>query len=557
MLLGIFMFGGIGLSLLGPQVLRYFIDTAKSGGALGSLIRAGVLFLLISLVRQLVQLVSAYLGQEVGWRATNHMRENLARHCLSLDMSFHHTHTPGDMVERVDGDTTTLSNFFSQFVLEVIGNTLLVVGILIVVSREDWRIGIALTAFAAVAFTVYNLTRSIGVPIYTAERETYSRLYGFIEERLIGIEDMRTNGGNPYTMGRFYDFNRHAFQRVLKSEFMGEVLISISRVMFALGYALAMGMSIYLYRDGTFTLGTVFMVFQYTAMIRAPLDQISRQINDLQKATAGLKRIEQFHHMTPQIQDGTESLAGSGALSVNFNDVTFSYVEDEVVLKDVSFKLKAGKVLGLLGRTGSGKTTITRLLFRLYDPDAGQIRLGDAPITDVRLDSLREHAGLVTQDVQIFHATVRENLSLFDPTVPDSRMLEVIKEFRLSTWYESLPDGLDTVVTSGGLSAGEAQLLAFARVFLKDPGVVILDEPSSRLDPVTEAQIDKAVERLLRDRTAIIIAHRLRTVQKVDEIMILEDGQVGEYGEREKLIENPNSRFSHLLRTGLEEVIAA
>ena len=301
MLLGIFMFGGISLSLLGPQVLRYFIDAARSGGAMGSLIQAGVFFLLISFVRQLVRLASAYLGQDVGWRATNRMRENLARHCLSLDMSFHHTHTPGEMVERVDGDTTMLSNFFSQFVLEVIGSAFLVIGVLIAVFREDWRIGIALTIFAAVAFTVYNLTRSIAVPVYTAEREGYSRLYGFIEERLIGIEDIRTNGGNPYTMARFYDVNRHAFRRVLKSELMGEILISISRVMFALGYALAMGMSIYLYRDGAFTLGTVFMVFQYTAMIRVPLDQISRQINDLQKATAGLTRIEQFHHLTPQI----------------------------------------------------------------------------------------------------------------------------------------------------------------------------------------------------------------------------------------------------------------
>ncbi|MCZ6676364.1 MAG: ATP-binding cassette domain-containing protein, partial [Candidatus Poribacteria bacterium] len=163
--------------------------------------------------------------------------------------------------------------------------------------------------------------------------------------------------------------------------------------------------------------------------------------------------------------------------------------------------------------------------------------------------------GIVTQDVQLFNATVRENLTIFNPTIADERMLAVIEELGLSAWYQSLPQGLDTVITSGGLSAGEAQLLAFARVFLKNPGIIILDEPSSRLDPATEQQIDRAVQKLLYNRTGIIIAHRLGTVQRVNEIMILEDGEVWEHGEREKLVKDPNSRFSQLLKTGLEEVI--
>ena len=550
------MFGGIGLNLLGPQILRDFIDTAKSDGPTRRLIYAGILFILIGSFRQAIRLVTSYLGQDVGWRATNQMRGDLALHCLSLDMWFHHEHTPGEMVERVDGDTTALSNFFSEFVIQVVGSIFLLIGVLVLLFREDWRIGAALTAFAVLALVVYNLTRSIAVPIYTAERESYSKLYGFIEERLIGIEDIRTNGGIPYTMDRFYDVNRGVFKRVLKSEIMGEVLRAITRVLFALGYALAMGMSIFLYRESVFTIGTVFMVFQYTAMLRRPLDQISRQINDLQKATAGLKRIEQLYRTETRVQDGTEMLSSTGALSVEFDEVVFSYVEGEKVLNEVSFQLKPGKVLGLLGRTGSGKTTITRLLFRFYDTDLGQIRIGGTPIKKIRLDQLRQHVGLVTQDVQLFYATVRENLTLFNSQIKDAQILAVIEELGLSAWYESLPEGLDTVMESGGLSAGEAQLLAFARVFLKDPAIIILDEPSSRLDPATERQIDRAVEKLLKNRTGIIIAHRLGTVGRVDEIMILEDGKVCEYGEREKLVKDPNSRFSQLRKTGLEEVIA-
>ena len=554
-LLAVFMFGGIGLSLLNPQILRYFIDTAKAGGALRNLLIAGGLFLTVGIFGQVVTLISSYLGQDVGWRATNRMRGDLAFHCLNLDMFFHQQYTPGEMVERVDGDTTALSNFFSEFVLQVVGSTFLLAGVVIMVSREDWRIGAALTVFIVIAFGIYNLIRSIAVPAYTAEREGYSKLYGFIEERLIGIEDIRTNGGDAYTMDRFYDVNSDAYRRVLTSQIMGEIVQAITRIMFALGLAISMGMGIYLYREGGFTIGTVFLVVQYTAMLRHPLDQISRQLNDLQRATAGLQRIEALQRTTSCIQDGTETLPASGAISIEFDDVTFNYIEGDPVLKKISFDLAPGKVLGLLGRTGSGKTTITRLLFRLYEPNMGEIRLGGMPIAKVQLDNLRQHVGLVTQDVQLFYATVRDNITLFDPTITDSRILVVIEDLGMSAWYESLPKGLDTVITSGGLSAGEAQLLAFARVFLKDPGIIILDEPSSRLDPATEQQIDRAVQKLLHNRTGIIIAHRLGTVERVNEIMILEDGEIREYGDREHLVQNPNSRFSQLLKTGLEEVI--
>ena len=560
--LGVFMFTGIGLNLLNPQIVRYFIDTAQADGAVQNLIWAGIAFLAIGIIRQGVQIVSSYLGQDVGWRATNQMRNTLAHHCLNLDMGFHHAHTPGEMIERVDGDTTALSNFFSQFVIHVIGSSFFLLGVLILVFREDWRVGAALTAFSILAFLVFNLTRNIAVPIYTAERASYARLYGFIEERLLGLEDIRTNGAGDYTVNRFYNVNNGVFARVKKSEFMSEGLRAITGIMFALGYALAMGMGIWLYREGTFTIGAVFLVFHYTSMLREPLFQISQQINDLQRATAGLKRIEELHRIQTNILDGKEKLsAPSGKLEVMplgiaFENVHFAYNPGDPVLRNISFSLDPGKTLGLLGRTGSGKTTITRLLFRFYDIQRGQIRIGDQNIRDILLDDLRQHVGLVTQDVQLFNASVRDNLTLFRPGVSDKKIVATLDDLGLGAWYASLPGGLDTELVSGSLSAGEAQLLAFARVFLKDPSLVILDEPSSRLDPATEQNINFAVERLLQNRTGIIIAHRLETVERVDNILILDDGQVGEFGLRADLVADPNSQFSRLLNTGLEELIA-
>ena len=549
------MFSGIGLGLFNPQLIRYAIDTAQAGGETRNLIIAGCAFFAIGFLEQVLMLVSTYLGQDIGWRATNQMRGDLAHHCLHLDMSFHHEHTPGEMVERVDGDTAALSNFFSEFIVQVAGGLLRLGGILIVITFEDWRIGIALTGFVAVSIYVYNLTRNIAVPRYTAEREGYSRLFGFLEERLTGIEDLRTNGGIGYTMDRFYDVNRDVYGRAVKAHVMGEVLRTISGVLFALGIALTMGMGIYLFQIEVFTIGTVYLVIHYTVMLRGPLTTINRQINELQRATAGLKRIEELYRVTPSIADGTETLPTSDALGIEFDQVTFGYTEDEAVLKNVSFQLQPGKSLGLLGRTGSGKTTITRLLFRFYEINNGQVHVGGKPIERIRLDDLRNRIGMVTQDVQLFNATVRENLTLFDAGIRDNRILSVIEELGLSEWYQSLPNGLDTLLEGTGLSAGEAQLLAFARVFLKDPKIVILDEPSSRLDPATEQRIDNAVQRLLKGRTSIIIAHRLGTVQQVDEIMILADGEIQEHGERTRLVQNPDSVFSQLLKTGgLEEM---
>ncbi|MYB54854.1 MAG: ABC transporter ATP-binding protein [Gemmatimonadetes bacterium] len=550
------MFTGIGLNLLNPQIVRYFIDTAQADGAVQNLVWAGIAFLAIGIIRQGVQIVSSYLGQDVGWRATNQMRNTLAHHCLNLDMGFHHAHTPGEMIERVDGDTTALSNFFSQFVIHVIGSSFFLLGVLILVFREDWRVGAALTAFSILAFIVFNLTRNIAVPIYTAERESYARLYGFIEERLLGLEDIRTNGAGDYTVNRFYGVNNGVFARVKKSEIMSEGLRAITGIMFALGYALAMGMGIWLYREGTFTIGAVFLIFHYTSMLREPLFQISQQINDLQRATAGLKRIEELHRIQTSIRDGNEKLSAGYSLGIAFENVHFAYNPGDPVLQNISFSLDPGKTLGLLGRTGSGKTTITRLLFRFYDIQRGQIRIGDQNIRDILLDDLRQHVGLVTQDVQLFNASVRDNLTLFKPDVSDKKIVAILDELGLGAWYASLSGGLDTELVSGSLSAGEAQLLAFARVFLKDPGLVILDEPSSRLDPATEQNINFAVERLLQNRTGIIIAHRLETVERVDNILILDDGQVREFGLRKDLVADSNSQFSRLLNTGLKELIA-
>jgi len=579
LLLSVLLFSSIGLQLVNPQIMRHFIDTAQSGGASETLLRVALLFIGVALVQQVASVLATYVSENVAWTATNALRADLAEHCLCLDMSFHNAHTPGEMIERVDGDVTALSNFFSQFVIQVLGNALLLVGVLALLFREDWRVGLALTGFALLALFILGRFRNVAVPHWTAERQASADLFGFLEERLSGTEDIRSNGAEAYVMRHFYRLMRELMQRSLKAALMVNILLNTSFLSFALGNAVAFVVGAWLFQERVLTIGTVYITFHYTTMLERPIRQITRQMEDLQKAGAGITRIRELFYRQSKIQDLAASLPeGSalprGALAVEFQDVSFGYDDavssgdskpsdngKDTVLRDLSFRLPPGTVLGLLGRTGSGKTTLTRLLFRLYDPDSGVIRLGAAVLTDIHqvpLTDLRQRIGMVTQNIQLFHATVRDNLTFFDDSIPDERILHVIHELGLSKWYESLPEGLDTELESGGggLSAGEAQLLAFMRIFLQDSGLVILDEASSRLDPATEHLIERAVDKLVQNRTAIIIAHRLGTVQRADEIMILEDGCIGEYGARSKLASDPNSRFYGLLQTGLEEVLA-
>jgi ATP-binding cassette subfamily B protein len=285
--------------------------------------------------------------------------------------------------------------------------------------------------------------------------------------------------------------------------------------------------------------------------------ELTRQVQSLQTIGASVERVTELQAVQSGLPDGPGAPIPSGALPLAFDDVSFAYHPDETVLQDLTFRLRPGTVLGLLGRTGSGKTTLARLVLRMYDPTVGRITVGDTDIRQAHLHTLRRRVAVVTQDVQLFQASVRDNLTFFDRDIRDAQILDVIKDLGLEDWYRSLPEGLDTKIETGGksLSAGQAQLLALTRVFLRDPGLVILDEASSRLDPATERHIERAIDRLLQKRSAIVIAHRLATLDRADDVMILEKGRVIEYGDRERLAGDPNSSFYRLLRAGLEEVM--
>ena len=552
--LAVLLFTGIGLQLVNPQIVRYFIDEALAGSPVSRLITAAALFTVIAVVQQLVNVLAAYASGRVGWTATNALRADLGKHCLSLDMSFHNDHTPGEMIERIDGDANELGGFFSSFVINLLGNVLLLAGILALLFREDWRAGLALTAFTAVMLTVLARMRHLAVAHSRAERDASTETFGFIEERLSGREEIWANKAKPYVDRRFRELMRAWFRADIRAGLMTAIMFDINGFMFRVGSAVSLAVGAYLFLNDLATIGTVYLIFHYTSLIGTPVQSVTRQLNTLQRATASLVRIFELFQNRRTVLDGKGSLAVDEP-SLRLEEVSFAYGEGEPVLRDVTFDLRPGRVLGVVGRTGSGKTTLARLLVRLYDPDEGRILLGGQDIRECGVADLREHVAMVTQDVRIFHGAIRDNLTLYDRSVDDERLLTVFDRLGIMGWYRTQPDGLDTQLGSGGsgLSSGEAQLLALSRVFLKDPQVVVLDEPTSRLDRATEALIERALDELVTGRTVVLIAHHLATVERCDDILVLDDGRVIEQGSRERLAADPGSRFHRLLQTGLEE----
>lgn len=541
-----------GLPLAAPQLTREFVDGAIAGESLRTLVLLAVGYLGLAVSGQVSRMLTAWLASRLAWDGTNRLRETLAEHALDLDMAYHGQRTPGEMIERVDGDVVALAEFMVAFLMDVVASLLLLTGVLAVVFTVDPRIGAVLAGYCALVG--YGMVRAqrLAVPAATREREKVAALYGSLEERLAGAEDIRANGAGGHMVNGVHRASAEVYRANLRAERISGGLFAGTTVAFAAGTALVLGLAAWTQQAGTLTVGTAVLLFQYTQMLRTPFERLIDQLQQYQKALAAVARVGHLLAERRTLPDPPDpmSLPERGPLGVELERVGFSYPDDaEPVLTDVSLRLAPGETLGLVGRTGSGKTTVARMLLRLYDATEGTVRVGGVELPRADPASLRRRVAIVTQDVQLFAASIRDNLTLFRPHLDDDTLRAVLDEVGLGEWLAGLPDGLDTVLgpQGSGVSAGEAQLLAFARAFLTDPGLVVLDEASSRLDPATEARVEAAVDRLLTDRTGVLIAHRLSSLSRVDQIAVVDGGRIVEYGPRAALAADPDSRFSALL----------
>lgn len=542
-------------TVLAPVVIRAVVDRIDTGTTAGDVRSLALLFLAIVVVGRLIGLIVVWVATTTAWDTTNRLRMELTEQVLGLDHEFHRTHTPGELISRVDGDVTSVSDFLGNVLPKVAGSALLVLGIIVVLGAIDWRLGVAMLVYFVLAVLAVMSMRHAAVDESADEMGATARMYGGIEERLNASEDIRANGAGQHARWRFVeetaDYLKVGLRRA--SAFMRMWWTSSMAV--TGGTVAAVAGSAWLVSRGSITVGTAFLLFQYVLLISRPLDEVIHEMETVQKASGAMLRVAELMDVRPSIRDlGTTSPA-PGALAITAEQIDFDYGDESeraAVLHDVSLEIGAGRSVGVVGRTGSGKTTFSRLVLRLVEATGGTLRLGGVPIADIPLAELRRRVALVPQEVELFAGSVRDNVALFDPQPSDDDVRAALDAVGLS----ALSADLDRPLGPGGvgLSAGEAQLVSLARVWLRRPDVVVLDEATARVDPESEARLHDAVLRLIRGRTAVVIAHRLSTLRAVDDICVFEAGRVVEFGPRAELAADPSSRFHRLLTLALENV---
>jgi len=345
-LLGVLLLTSIALQLVNPQLLRAFIDNATRGAAVDSLAFIAIAFIAVALVNQVLSAWAQYVGEDLGWTATNALRADLVRHCLRLDLSFHKARTPGELIERIDGDVTALASFFSRFVVNVLANLALLLGVLVVVWRENLLAGVGFTIFALAGLLLLGRLRGLAARQWGVVRETQAQMYGFLGEHLAGTEDIRSNGAGWHVLNGLALHHREWLAARCRAMLRWAIVDSSTIVTFAVGHAMSFGVGGYLWLNGQITLGTVYLLFYYVEQLRRPIERLRRELEEVQRAFASIGRVDELLRISSNLPEGRGLPLPAGAMGVELDAVSFAYGPEvtasvargteDLVLRDVS-----------------------------------------------------------------------------------------------------------------------------------------------------------------------------------------------------------------------------
>ncbi|GGK06786.1 helicase [Pilimelia anulata] len=522
--------------LAAPELARRFIDAAVAHGPVAELAGYAAWFVGLALGGQLLSVAAAAVAARVAWGATNALRRDLVAHCLDAGPAFHQRHPPGELVDRVDGDVTRLAGLLSGLLPEIAAHLLLIVGILAALFLLDWRYGALFLPFALLMLALLRRLAGRAVPLLAARRQAGAALVGYLEEALTAREDIRANGATGHVLAGLWARILAHYAAARRAARAAVAWPAAVQALAAVNFSAALALGLWLYQHRGASVGTVFAGLSYAVLLRLPLISITTRFQDVEDVLVSVRRLDELFAARNPVRDGPGA-PPPGPLAVAFDRVGFGYGEGPV-LRGVSFAVPAGRRVALIGRTGSGKSTVLRLLFRQYDPDAGAVAVGGADLRGLGVAALRARLAYVTQDVPLIPGTLRDNLTFFDRRVPDAALVAALADVGLADRCAALPAGLDTVLGPAGvgLSGGEEQLVALARALLAEPDVVLLDEPSARLDPHHERRLHGTLARFLAGRTALVIAHRPATLRLVDDVLVLDGGRVAAYGPRDEVL---------------------
>ena len=527
------------LQLAGPYLVKVAIDVHIESGDLRGLGRVSILYLLTLIMSLGLRYLQEYVVIFIGQKVIYDLRVGMFAHLESLSLSYFDRNPMGRLLTRFTSDVQVVEETFSSGLVSVFGDFFMLIGIVIAMVAMDFRLALVtfsilpLLAFATIIFRRY-IKR-----LYRLMRIALAKVNAYLAENVTGMKVVQSFNRETKNLNRFKKLNQDYTDNMLKAMFYFSIFLPTVEIINSLAVALIIWYGGGRIIGGVLTLGVLVAFIQYAERFFRPLMDLTERYNIMQAAMASSERIFELLDTQPLIDpppDPVVPLEANGNLQ--FKNVWFAYNDDDYVLRDVSFEAKNGQSIALVGATGSGKTTIVNLLCRFYDVQKGQVLVDEVNVRDMEEKELRSRIAVVLQDVFLFAGDIESNIRLGNPNITSEDVIRSAEYVNADKFINRLPDGYQEEVRERGsnFSTGEKQLLAFARALAFDPKILILDEATSNVDTETEVLIQEALGKLMRDRTSIIVAHRLSTIQSVDKIIVLHKGEIKEMGSHQELL---------------------
>lgn len=525
----------VGPFLIGKTIDDYIVKLDVSGAIRMALILAGV-YIASSLLTWLQTFVMIRVSQ----KTIHRLRQQLFEQYQSLPLAFYDKQQQGDLMSRMTNDIENLNAALSQSVIQLVSSFLTIVGTAFALFYLDWRLAlVTLIIIPLIVYATKQIIKRSSVN-YKARQRDLGNLNGYIEETISNADIITLFGKEKSTLAEFKEANERLRGSAMRADIISGFMGPINNFMNNLGLSLVIGAGAIMAVTSGLTIGVIASFVTYTRQFFRPINQLSNLLNTFQSAIAGSERVFEVLDEAKEVADienakAKEQFSGD----VKFENVTFAYETGKPVLSGINFEAKAGETIAIVGPTGSGKTTIIQLLTRFYDATGGRILLDGESIEHYKMTNVRDHVGVVLQDTYLFSGTVRENIRFGKLHATDEEVEQAAKVAYAHNFIKYLPEQYDTVLTSGGLnlSQGQRQLIAIARAILEDPDILILDEATSSVDTMTEVHIQKGLNNLMEGRTSFVIAHRLKTIESADQILVIKDGQILEQGNHDSLMD--------------------
>lgn len=517
------------LSLAGPYLIGHIIDDYIMKKDIDGTIRLGIVLAVIFTVASILTWLQTYVMIHVAMKTIRTLRLELFHKLQTLTLRFFDQRALGDLMSRVTNDIDNLNTALAQSVTQIVSSILTVIGVSIAMFTLSWQLAIVtLIIIPLIVFTTKQIIKRSSKN-YAARQRDLGRLNGYIEEMITGAEVLTLFGKEQQTIDTFHQQNENLRNSAQRAEITSGLLGPINNFMNNLGLAVVIGTGAFLAVKSIITVGIIAAFVTYTRQFFRPLNQLSNLLNTFQSAIAGAERVFEILDEPSEVVDQPHAIEATSLKGdVIFQQVSFSYEPNKPVLKNIHFHAKAGETIALVGPTGSGKTTIINLLTRFYDVDQGEILIDGHNIEHYQMATIRQRVGVVLQDTYLFSGTIRENIRFGKLDATDEEVVEAAKIANAHHFIKYLPAQYDTPVQAGGanLSQGQRQLIAIARAILENADILILDEATSSVDTQTEVDIQKGLQHLMQGRTSFVIAHRLKTIENADQILVIQQGKL-------------------------------